>query len=457
MDKKVDAEQKQYMLLRQVKDGKVKAVKNIDTKGNPTTVDPTEGNIADLLNVNTQDSFLEAFFKKFLEQVSDPTYTGIFVVSENILSKLIKIDFEDEEMNKHRIDARAKLQKMQSENEIEGYQPLDITKIDLDDMERKGIKLDDLEPFLKAMSYGHKSHQLIDMTPQLAPGVRISTKGRVSLQEQPDGTLKVIPHYWKEKPNLNAPFYGITLDKETKDSLAATCNAGKIIDLELQPGEKTPCFVSLDPLTNTLEAMPVSDLGEISNLKNVDLTPGQITDIYAGHKILVEGMTSRSGTLFDGYIQVNASDRKFDFTYEGLDRRRYAEANREIRQQQHAEGYTQQPGAGETSSLTIHKYILKAKVPQQAYDHWTEAAADPSKRADVQAFYIEGMVNGKGEKFNAFVKPDFEEGKMKFYKWNPDKKQSQGTKETTAQQKQQTSKASDTTKPSQRQGRGFHQ
>ena len=38
--------------------------------------------------------------------------------------------------------------------------------------------------------------------------------------------------------------------------------------------------------------------------------------------------------------------------------------------------------------------------------------SDPSKRADVKAFYIKGMVkDGQGEPFNAWVKPNFERNK----------------------------------------------
>ena len=31
---------------------------------------------------------------------------------------------------------------------------------------------------------------------------QVSTKGRVSLEEQADGSLRVVPHYWQERPDL---------------------------------------------------------------------------------------------------------------------------------------------------------------------------------------------------------------------------------------------------------------
>ncbi len=77
------------------------------------------------------------------------------------------------------------------------FEPLDVTKIDLADMEKKGIRMEDIEPHLKAMSYGHKSNGLVEMNPELENGMRVSTKGRVSLEEQADGSLRVVPHYWQ--------------------------------------------------------------------------------------------------------------------------------------------------------------------------------------------------------------------------------------------------------------------
>ena len=80
---------------------------------------------------------------------------------------------------------------------------------------------------------------------QLENGMRVSTKGRVSLEEQADGSLRVVPHYWQERPDLDAPFHGVLLDEEAKTNLMNTRHAGKVIDLELEPGKLTPCYLSL--------------------------------------------------------------------------------------------------------------------------------------------------------------------------------------------------------------------
>ena len=426
MDEKLENDAKKVMLVQQAADGKIKAVTGMEQDGNIQTADPTEKNLANLLNVNTQDSALEAFLKKFLEEAQNPSHAGIFVMTENVLNNLIKIDFSPEILENYRINSVDQLQMQERQ-----YEPMDISKIDLEDLERKGIRMEDLEPHLKAMSYGHKSNGTIEMNPELEPGgARVSTRGRVSLEPQPDGTLRVIPHYWQEQPNLDAPFHGVLLDEQAKKNIAETRHAGKVIDLELEPGKMTPCYISRDKWTNTLEYMPVDLLEKRSRIKEADLSEGKQMDFYAGGKVLLEGYTTRTGYKRDAYIQVDASERNYEFTYNGLDRNRYAQENREIHRQNMAEknGQKEANSYDTKPTLTIHHMILGAPVPNKAYEQWTEAVNDPSKRKDMQAFYIKGMMkDGQDEPFNAWVKPNFEKVKMDFFKWNPDRSKKQGT------------------------------
>jgi hypothetical protein len=298
---------------------------------------------------------------------------------------------------------------------------MDVSKIDRADLERKGIKWEDVEPHLKAMSYGHKSNKMIEMNPEMEPGgMRVPTKGRISLEEQPDGSIKAIPHYHQEKPNLDAPLHGTKLDDEAKANLLTTGNAGKVIELELTPGKKEPCYVTLDKMTNGLEVLPVSQIGPIDKIKGVELTEGQKLDFAAGRKVLVEGMTSRSGTKFDGYVQVNASDKKFDFTYDGLDRNRYAQENKEIRQQKKAGG---QETKKEVSQGEDKKEIF---IPKKLLGVELDEKQIKSLEAG-KATYVRAMMkDGQDQPFNAWVKPNYEKGKLDFYKWNPDYAKKQG-------------------------------
>ena len=53
-------------------------------------------------------------------------------------------------------------------------------------------------------------------------------------------------------------------------------------------------------------------------------------DFYGGGKVLLEGYTTRAGYKRDADIQIDAAERNYSFTYDGLDRNRYAQENKEI-------------------------------------------------------------------------------------------------------------------------------
>lgn len=439
MDEKLKNDAKKVMLVQDASSGQLKAVTDVDKNGNIQTVEPTKANLASLLNVNTNDSFIEAFFKKMMEQADNPAHSGlsnpinkVFIMTESVFNKLVKMNFPPDELEKYRVDPAAELAARQGQNpkvqqgggdttSQSTFQPMDVSKIDRADLERKGIKWDDVEPHLKAMSYGHKSNKMVEMNPEMEPGgMRVPTKGRISLEEQPDGSIKAIPHYHQEKPNLDAPLHGIKLDDEAKANLLATGNAGKVIELELAPGKKEPCYVTLDKMTNGLEVLPVSQIGPIDKIKGVELTEGQKLDFAAGRKVLVEGMTSRSGTKFDGYVQVNTSDKKFDFTYDGLDRNRYSQENKEIRQQKKAEG---QETKKEVSQGEGKKEIF---IPKKLLGVELDEKQIKSLEAG-KATYVKAMMkDGQDQPFNAWVKPNYEKGKLDFFKWNPDYAKKQG-------------------------------
>ena len=117
--------------------------------------------------------------------------------------------------------------------------------------------MEDLEPHLKAMSYGHKSG-LIKMRPEMERRhARHHQRARIA-REQADGSLKVVPHYYRRSATRRASSINVLLDDEAKRNIVETRHAGKVIDLELEPGRMTPCYVSRDKWTNELVAMPVS-------------------------------------------------------------------------------------------------------------------------------------------------------------------------------------------------------
>jgi len=429
MDEKVKDDEKKVILVKDAKDDKLKAVRGVDKEGKPRMVEPTENNLADLLAVNTNDPALEAFFKKFMEEAQKDVKAGlpdVFIMTKDVLVSLIKADFAQALLEHFRADP-AKL------GEVPAFEPMDLTKIDTTDMERKGIRMEDLEPYLKAMSYGHKSHGMIEMHPEMGEnGLRVTTRGRVSLEEQEDGSLKVIPHYYREKCDLDSPFYGVQLSDTVKRNIEETRHAGEVVELELTPGVKTPCFVSRDKWTNELVAMPVDQIEKRDAIKNAVLSPGEQLDFYSGRKVLLQGYLTRSGYMRDAYIQVDASESNIEFDHRGLDQRRYQEQNRAVYRQKLAEQGTPLPDG--PRGLFVPRRIFGVPVPEHAFNQWQEAVNFPEKQGDVKAIFMRGLqMPSSPAPLDRWVKPSFTENKIRFYRWNPDYVRKQDAKAAQAQ------------------------
>lgn len=225
MDEKQTNEAKQFMIVHQADSGRIRTVTGMNSVGNLHTVEPTQQNVSNLLIVNTQDTALETFFKKFMQEVENPPHTGIFIMAENALDKLIRIDFDPEILENYRIN-------LASQTQEQRFEPLDTSKIDL---EKKGIRMEDLEPHLRAMSYGHKSNGLVDMNPEL----RVATKGRVSLEEQPGG------------PQSHSPLLAGEAEPRRPLPRRAARQGG-----EEQPHERLSCRQGTRPRTGAGEADP---------------------------------------------------------------------------------------------------------------------------------------------------------------------------------------------------------
>ena len=352
-----------------------------------------------------------------------------------MLNKILTID--EKELEKYRINPQDYMNKEQTESSKKAetetkevtekkenmettaeqkteFKQFDTNRIPESEYQKYGIKPENIEGEIKAMSYGYKSPHLVDINPKIE-GVDYPMKARLSLEEQPDGSLKIIPHPQQQQVDLDKPFQGIMLPNDVKENLLATGNAGRIVELEPKPGEKVPSLISIDKLTNRLEAVPLDKLTVSQSLKGVELTPEQQQALKEGKKVLVEGMTSKNtiGTdnprKFDAHVQFNAAKGGYDFSYEGLDRNRYQQNNKQERSQ--SQNQEQQ------NNVRIPRKLLGVDLTED----------QQNKLRENKAVYIRGMLkDGKGEPFNAYVRVNHEKGKLDFLKWNPDKAKKQG-------------------------------
>ncbi|NDV84830.1 DUF3945 domain-containing protein [Bacteroides sp. 51] len=433
MDEKLNPKDKVLLMRDEGEGNKLKVVKGIDKKGKIDAIDPMKAKQTDFIKIDKHADPLENFFKNFFNQAKNPSHTGFYAVTVDMLDKVLSLS--DKELEKFRIDPRDYLNKEQEqstkkeEKEVIAekkeekmdatteqkteFKQFDTNRIPESEYQKYGIKPENLEGELKAMSYGYKSPHLVDINPKIE-GVDYPMKARLLLEEQPDGSLKFVPHPQQQQVDLDKPFQGIMLPNDVKENLLATGNGGRVVELEPRPGEKVPSLISIDKLTNRLEAVPLDKLTVSQNLKGTELTPEQQQALKEGKKVLVEGMTSKNtiGTdnprKFDAYVQFNAAKGGYDFSYEGLDRNKY---------QQNAKQEQSQNGE-QQNQVRIPKKLLGVDLDEKQQNSLREG----------KAVYVQGMLkDAKGEPFNAYVKVNNEKGKLDFFKWNPDKAKKQGT------------------------------
>lgn len=431
MDEKLNPKDKVLLMRDEGEGNKLKVVKGIDKKGNIDAIDPMKAKETDFLKIDKHADPIENFFKNFFNQAKNPSHTGFYAVTVDMLDKILHM--KEEDLQKYRINPKDYMnQQEQSTKESEKqvqiekkeekmdttteqkteFKQFDTNRIPESEYQKYGIKPENLEGELKAMSYGYKSPHLVDINPKIE-GVDYPMKARLSLEEQPDGSLKFVPHPQQQQVDLEKPFQGIMLPNDVKENLLATGNSGRVVELEPRPGEKVPSLVSIDKLTNRLEAVPLDKLTVSQNLKGAELSPEQQQALKEGKKVLVEGMTSKKtiGTdnprKFDAYVQFNAAKGGYDFSYYGLDRNKYQQNNK----QQQNQSEEQQ------NKVRIPKNLLGVDLNEKQQNSIREG----------KATYVQGMVkDGKGEPFNAYVKVNTEKGKLDFFKWNPDRAKKQG-------------------------------
>nr|DAQ40212.1 MAG TPA: Protein of unknown function (DUF4099) [Caudoviricetes sp.] len=465
-----------YFMDEKQKDKKVLLVADKEDGGKLKVVDkssaqdgilrmllPSMENLEDFLKVEKNTSILEDFFQNLGRQYKQPTDFRFYQIPISLLETLdvftdmlkapeenkdfisqyevnpedyvrqeqqtaqkeIQSDIEQQVAGENATSAQsATTEQSNSEQQLRQLSSIE-NRIDWEQLARMGITRESLEQSgdLTALLSGQKSG-LVTISTEVE-GIPITTQGRIHFQEGKDGKLDLKIDCYRQKPALDLPFYGVLLDKEVKDSILATGNAGRPVNLPLDGNEPKPCLVSLDKVTNNLVAVPVDDILIPMEIKDVSLTPEQHRELSEGRKVLVEGMTSKWGNKFDAYMQYDVAQETFSYNFDGLDRNRYKK-----QENQQKEKTEQLQGNEQTvnNKFFIPKKLLgKELTPEQQ-----------EKFGKLETIYVTGMTDKEGQPFNSYVRMNPHLGKVDFFKYNPDKAQSRAKEITpTAEHKTQ--------------------
>jgi hypothetical protein len=410
------------VLLTQGEDGKLKAVTGIGEDGKLKTTGPTKENADSFFKFDTHGNALDNFLKKFSEQSNNPSHTGFYALAESVvekvaafIDKIIKVNPDDKVLDPYKVQSDGQMQEPGQGK----YQPLDLNKVDWKDAEKLGISADDLRDTLKAMAYGHKSPGLVDIKTEI-DGQEFSVKARLSLEQQPDGSIKIMTHPKQEQPDFEKPFMGVTFTEKDIEQFKQTGNGGRVFDLEpVAGGEKVPSLISLDKLTNRFEAVALADIYIPHTLKNAPLSEEQQNGLKRGEGVLVEGMDKRikpgeEPSKIDRIIQYNAANHNFDFRFTEEQRQQH----RQERQAKQGEGQDDKPlKARKVGDIWIRPVQGGVELSREQFKQlvegkpvWVEGMQKPQPKPKEGAVQQVETTDKKGQKYNAWVWPDPEKG-----------------------------------------------
>lgn len=391
--------------------GKLSVVSGIDEEGNLRTVGAEAANQAAFLKFNSKDGLLKNFMTNFLKQFNNPTHFGLYKVLANNVEQGVD-NLRTMLQSREKPEAQQQLAEMGVR--FEDFLPvqknttaIDPETIDWRMLDSLSLSRERLEQSgeLGRMLNWQKSNLVTIAVP--VSDTTIYTEARLAFRTDENGNIGLAIHSIRKEPQLNFPYMGYEFSPEDKEQLLTTGNLGKTIEVTPKSGESFAAYVSIDPQTNELIALRADRVAIPQEIKGVKLSDEQYKALVEGKAVKVEGMTAKSGKSFDATLQVNAEKKGIEFIFG--ERKSFKE------RQEQRQGQSQQGAPRKLCGLEL------TDKQREALDGGT-------------TLYLKNMVDKEGNSFNAYVRMDKEQNRLRFYRWNPDKKQSSGKVEAVAEE-----------------------
>lgn len=345
MDQTTD--QQEVLIARNNENGQMGAVKGQNPDGTPQMADAKSTPLSELVKFNKGQNPLEAFMSNFIRQAKNPTMFSFFrlpadryeAIAPAMANLIQKAEQNAEMLKPYAVEVDAPKQQVEQgqDNNVKEEAPkqtkeqqtspsvkttsIDPNSIDWAKIERQwGIKRDDLEKSgaLDQMVYNRKSPQLFTVTPKFGDE-QYSLEAKLSFRHNPDGSYSLVPHFIRNEPQLDQDFKGYSFTKEDKAELRKTGNLGRPVELaDPKTGEKVRSLVSIDRLTNEIEAIPVDKIYIKPKVANIDLDMKAIGILKNGGLIREQHVELPNGAKFTADLQYSASKRDIVFVNSDL-------------------------------------------------------------------------------------------------------------------------------------------
>ena len=353
MAKKKD--EKDVLIVRDEKTGEISVVAGPNADGSPKRTPAKAENAQSLLQFDRHGDVLDNFFKNFFRQCKEPSRFGFYRVAADQADKLLEVikdllkdpDGNKEMLAPHKVDTSGYEKKVQEEQAAEkpeqkqeepkkqeemeqkneqnqespqqtqgnrGYQPIDESKINWQELEEKwGVKRDDLEKsgdLTKMLNYGKSD--LVRVSPNFG-GEAFELDARLSFKKDSEGNVSLVPHFIRKEQKLDE-YKEHKFSDEDRKNLRETGNLGRVVDIvDRETGEIIPSFISIDRKTNEITDIPANKVRIPERIGKTEITKQEQDMLRAGLPVRDKLIERKDGRKFVTTLQVNVEQRGVEF------------------------------------------------------------------------------------------------------------------------------------------------
>ena len=353
MAKKTD--EKDVLIVRDEKTGEISVVAGLNADGSPKRTPAKAENAQSFLQFDRHGDVLDNFFKNFFRQCKEPSRFGFYRVAADQADKLLEVikdllkdpDGNKEMLAPHKVDTSGYEKKVQEEQAAEkpeqkqeepkkqeemeqkneqnqespqqtqgnrGYQPIDESKINWQELEEKwGVKRDDLEKsgdLTKMLNYGKSD--LVRVSPNFG-GEAFELDARLSFKKDSEGNVSLVPHFIRKEQKLDE-YKEHKFSDEDRKNLRETGNLGRVVDIvDRETGEIIPSFISIDRKTNEITDIPANKVRIPERIGKTEITKQEQDMLRAGLPVRDKLIERKDGRKFVTTLQVNVEQRGVEF------------------------------------------------------------------------------------------------------------------------------------------------
>ena len=469
MAKKKD--EKDVLVVRDEKTGEISVVAGLNADGSPKRIPAKAENSQSFLQFDRHGDVLDNFFKNFFRQCKEPSRFGFYRVAADQADKLLEVikdllkdpDGNKEMLAPHKVDTSGYEKKVQEEQSAEkqeqpeqkqddepkkqeemeqkneqnqespqqtqgnrGYQPIDESKINWQELEEKwGVKRDDLEKsgdLNRMLNYGKSD--LVRVSPNFG-GEAFELDARLSFKKDGEGNVSLVPHFIRKEQKLD-DYKEHKFSDDDRKNLRETGNLGRVVDLvDRGTGEIIPSFVSIDRKTNEITDVPANKVRIPERIGKTEITKQEQDMLRAGLPVRDKLIERKDGRKFVTTLQVNVEQRGVEFVPGTGKSPRTA-------QTQETKGDTSKSQAqgGENAAQTKKEQRRNTWTNEDGsirpISKWSGVSFTDQQKADYvagKAVKLENVTDKQGFHATMYIKFNPEKGRPYRYDTNPDNAQ----------------------------------